>query len=252
MLLLADRFFSPAFENGLNGGGAVTQRIEACAGADGRLRIIPPGQACAPGERPLFWFEASAASPLEAGTPGPAGPPGPPGPAGPTGPPGPAGPPGPSGAPGAVVVAGDAARVALGGPRAAATERIGAAGPPGPPGPAGSPGPPGPPGPPGASGAQAVSSYEIVTTRFTVAPRQSGSGLVRCPAGKVVLGGGVRFDPDSGAPDAPDRGVVVRSSPLPADDAAGGPGWAATVKHAGQSTTGAITVIVSAICAVLR
>src|SRR2546423_771621 len=69
VLLLADRFFSPAFENGLNGGGAVTQRIEACAGADGRLRIIPPGQACAPGERPLFWFEASAASPLEAGTP---------------------------------------------------------------------------------------------------------------------------------------------------------------------------------------
>jgi hypothetical protein len=113
--------------------------------------------------------------------------------------------------------------------------------------------PPGPPGPPGPAGAQGVSGYEIVTTRFVVAPKQFGSGLVRCPAGKVVLGGGVRSDPDTPVPNGPDRAVVVRSSPLPAPEGgADGPGWGATVKHVGDSASGTITVIVTAICAVLH
>ena len=250
VLLLADRFFAPAFETGLNGNGVVSQRIEACQAADGMLHIIPSGQMCAPGERQLFWFQASAASPLEAGAPGPAGPAGP---SGVPGPAGPAGPPGPPGPPGAMVIAGGdpaSTRTTLGSPRAAASDRPGAVGPSGSPGPAGPPGPPGPPGPTGAPG---VSGYEIVTSRFVVAPKQVGSGLVRCPAGKVVLGGGVRADPDTPAPNGPDRAVVVRSSPLPAPEGgAGGPGWEATVKHAGDSASGAITVIVTAICAVLH
>jgi hypothetical protein len=195
-VLLADRFFSPPAPSRAAGAGLV-QRVDACLQADGTLRVVPSGDLCPPGERELFWFEASASAPLPEGTPGP---------------------PGPSGLPG-------------------------------PPGP---PGPHGPPGPPGSGGAEVGSGYEVVISRFVVAPKQVGSGVARCPAGKVVLGGGVRFDPES-ASSAVERSISVsKSSPVAAGEGGeGGPGWGVTVKHTGDSS-GAIALVVSAICAMVH
>ena len=134
---------------------------------------------------------------------------GPAGPTGPEGPPGPPGPEGPQGKPGetpspAVVRA------------AAAT--AGAAGP---------PGPQGPSGPPGIDG---VSGYEVVTTRVILEPSSRAQRFVECPAGKVVLSGGVAAErPLRPAP----RIVVIQSAPLlePIPGAGGGPRWRTSTRR---------------------
>jgi hypothetical protein len=74
---------------------------------------------------------------------------------------------------------------------------------------------------------------------------------VRCPAGKVAVGGGVLPDPDGprkgGAPE--DRTEVVVSGPLLPSGDGGGYGWTATVRNTG---TAPLSVIVAAICVILR
>ena len=80
---------------------------------------------------------------------------------------------------------------------------------------------------------------------------QSAVGQVRCPAGKVAVGGGVLPDPDNPRKgDAPqDRTEVVVSGPLLPSGDAGGYGWTATVRNTG---TAPLSVIVAAICVILR
>ena len=110
---------------------------------------------------------------------GATGAPGAPGPAGATGEGGPVGPPGPAGAQG---------ERGPGGP----------GGPAGPAGPQGEPGPPGHAGPPGS-----ISGWETVVGENTVVPPgETRYSIVRCPAGKLPLGGG-----PTGR-----RGLVVASS----------------------------------------
>ena len=114
-------------------------------------------------------------------------------------------------------------------------------------------GPAGPPGPPGAGGkpgVDGVSGFEIVTAGVAVPGRQSASGEVRCPAGKVALGGVVL--PDRATPgksgDPDDRMQVAVSAPLlPTGD--GGYGWTASVKNTGPA---ALSVVVAAVCVALR
>lgn len=159
-----------------------------------------------------------------------AGPAGPPGPKGPPGPPGPAGPAGPEGAPGQVATA--------------AVRAAAAAGPAGPAGPQGPQGPQGPAGPPGIDG---ISGYEVVTVRALVDPQARAHRAVECPAGKVVLSGGVAAErPVRPAP----RLVVVQSTPML--ESTPGRGWRATVENVADPGGETITVIVSAICAVAR
>jgi hypothetical protein len=96
-----------------------------------------------------------------------------------------------------------------------------------------------------------VSGFEIVSAQLAVANRQSAVGQVRCPAGKVAVGGGVLPDPDGprkgGAPE--DRTEVVVSGPLLPSGDGGGYGWTATVRNTG---TPPLSVIVAAICVILR
>lgn len=163
-------------------------RIEACAHKEtGRLRAVAAGESCHPSESSLEWSVQ-----------GPPGPAGPQGPAGPTGPQGPAGPPG---------AAGPAGPEGPGGP-------VGPAGPAGATGPAGAAGPPGPTGPAGASGWEQVSSAPVVVNAGA-----SRGALARCPAGKVVVGGGFA-SPGAGT-------VVVESRPVPPtlSDPRSGWGW---------------------------
>jgi hypothetical protein len=211
--------------------------------ATGKLRMIDLDQArCSEDERRYLLVEgkgpvtafpeqayAAAAAPNFVPLPGLTGPPGPPGPAGPPGPPGPAGLTGAAGTAGTRSAASDLAR--------------GPAGPPGPPGPAGAIGPPGPSG---------VSGYEIVTTKVLVRGGRSASGLVNCPAGKVALGGGV-------LPEAPttlqalalaERVALLQSAPM--TDPTGTGGWLATVRNDSDPSSGEMTVILSAVCALSR
>ena len=155
-----------------------------------------------------------------------AGPAGPPGPEGPTGPPGPEGPQGPAGqTPSPDLV------------RAAAV-----AGAPGP------DGPQGPQGPPGPAGIDGISGYEVVTTRVMLQPSTRAQRAVACPAGKVVLSGGVAAErPQQPAP----RIMVIQSAPLL--EPIPGAGWRATVENIDDPASGQpVAVIVSAICAIVR
>jgi hypothetical protein len=228
ILLLGDRFDAVP-------GYALTQPVRvdapmaACVAEESMRLINSDLERCGPGEMELA-SEHTGAS-------------GPPGPAGPPGPPGPAGPPGPQGAAGAPGSAGRAA---------AGTGPTGPAPVPGAASASGSPpGPPGPAGPAGRAGADGVSGFEIVSAKLAVTSRESAAGQVRCPAGKVAVGGGVLPDPDGprkgAAPE--DRTELVVSGPLlPSGDAAGY-GWTATVRNTG---TAPLAVVVAAICVVLR
>ena len=220
--------------------------------ATGKLRMIDLEQSrCSEDERRYLLVEGkgpvtafpeeayTAAAPNVVPLPGLTGPPGP---AGPAGPPGAAGPPGPAGSPGPTLGAGT---------RSAAGDlpRSGPAGPPGRPGP---PGPPGPPGAVGPAGPAGVSGYEIVTTRLLVRGGRTASGLVSCPSGKVALGGGI-------LPEAPttlqalalaERVALLQSAPT--TDPTGTGGWLATVRNNSEPSSGEMTVILSAVCAVAR
>jgi hypothetical protein len=113
------------------------------------------------------------------------------------------------------------------------------------------PGPPGPAGPPGRAGSDGVSGFEIVTAKLAVPTRESAAGEVRCPSGKIAVGGGVLPDPDaaqkSGTP-ATRMEVAVSSPLLPSAD--GGYGWTATVKN--TSGNSPLSVLVAAVCLTLR
>lgn len=92
----------------------------------------------------------------------------------------------------------------------------GPAGPTGATGPAGAVGPPGPTGPAGVSGWEQVSSLPVVVNAGA-----SRGALARCPAGKVVVGGGFA-SPGAGT-------VVVESRPVPPTLSDPGSGWGWTV-----------------------
>lgn len=227
ILLLGDRFDAvPGYA--LTQPASIEAEMAACV-TDESMRLINPGlERCRPGELELASDHA---------TPGASGPPGP---AGPQGPPGPPGPPGPAGA---VGVPGAAGRATAGTGPTRARIAGAASTPEGQPGPAGSPGPAGP------AGVDGVSGFEIASARLTVASRQSAVGQVRCPAGKVAVGGGSLPDPDDPRKGAPeDRMEIVVSAPLlPSGD--GGYGWTATVRNTG---TAPLSVVVTAICLTLR
>ncbi len=152
------------------------------------------------------------------------GPQGPSGPEGPIGPPGPEGPRGPAGlmpSPAAVRTAAAAAQGA---------------------------GPMGPQGPPGPTGADGVSGYEVVSTRVILDPQKRAQREVECPAGKLVLSGGVAAEHSTQY--SPDL-VVVQSAPLL--EPTPGRGWRVTVENlADPGHSQPIVVIVSAICAIAR
>ena len=115
-------------------------------------------------------------------------------------------------------------------------------------GPPGPPGPVGPPGPAGRAGTDGVSAFEIVTAKVTVEPRQTTAGEARCPAGKVALGGGALSDPDT--PGASQyRMEIVMSAPLLPRGDPGDYGWTVAVRNTGSA---ALTVVVAAMCAVMR
>ena len=116
------------------------------------------------------------------GETGPAGPPGPAGPAGPAGKQGPAGPQGPAGgAPGS-----------------------------GPAGPQGPQGPQGPAGPRGPAGPADTANATIRTASVSVAGGAVGGTIVRCPAGKRALGGGVLL----GNPNAVSGDQIIENGPV--------------------------------------
>jgi len=93
--------------SGVAAAAPVSSTINGCVGLSGLLRIVNPGTACGPLEKPLQWNAEGVPGP--AGPQGPAGPAGPTGPAGPqgdTGAQGPAGPQGPQGVPGSSGITG--------------------------------------------------------------------------------------------------------------------------------------------------
>lgn len=150
------------------------------------------------------------------GEPGPEGPMGPPGPEGPTGPRGPAGE--------------TPSRAAV---RAAAAGAVME----------------GPVGPPGPTGADGISGYQVVSDRIVLEPLRRVQREVECPAGKMVLGGGVAAE--QSAQPLP-KIVVIQSGPL-LDPGTPGRGWVATVENlASPAHSGPIVVVVSAICAIVR
>lgn len=223
VLLLGDRFDAAA-GYGVSQPIGAQAHIGACV-ADESLRLIDRDrERCRPDE-----LELASALPRPADPSGPAGPPGPPGPPGPSGPPGPPGPPGPAGK-----AAGPATML---GSRAAASA------------PAGPPGPPGPPGPAGRPGGDGVSGLEVVTAELTVPVRKSATGGVRCPGGKVAVGGGVLPAPADGGEAGTDEFGLVASGPILPGGGAGPPGWTATVTNASRAD---VSVLVAVICLASR
>jgi hypothetical protein len=113
---------------------------------------------------------------------------------------------------------------------------------------AGAPGPVGPKGPPGPAGIDGISGYEVVSTRVMLQPSTRAQRTVACPAGKVVLSGGVAAErPQQPAP----RIMVIQSAPLL--EPIPGAGWRATVENIDDPASGQpVAVIVSAICAIAR
>ena len=228
ILLLGDRFDAvPGYA--LTQPVRVEARMAACVAEESMRLIDSDLERCRSDELELASQHTAVGAP------------GPPGPAGPAGPPGAPGPPGPRGAPGS---AGGGGRAPAGTDPPGRASADAASAP-------GSPGPPGPPGPAGRAGADGVSGFEIVSAELALTSRQSAVGQVRCPVGKVAVGGGVLPDPDSPRKgDAPeDRTEVVVSGPLLPSGDGGGYGWTATVRNTG---TAPLSVIVAAICVILR
>jgi Collagen triple helix repeat (20 copies) len=180
------------------------------------------------------------------GAPGAKGDPGPKGDTGATGATGATGDQGPAGAPGAKGDKGDTG--AMGAPGAkgdpgapGAPGAKGDPGAPGAPGAKGDPGAPGTPGAPGAKGdkgdpgANGVSGYQIVTASTAIDPGIEITGLVFCPSGKKVTGGGWtttdnRFNVN-----------VIGSGPN-----ADATGWQGGMYNAGTTTA---TLTLTALCA---
>jgi Collagen triple helix repeat (20 copies) len=127
-----------------------------CVTGNGSLRVIVPGAACKNNEVAIDWNQTGPRGPQ--GMDGRTGQQGEPGPQGIQGVPGPKGDTGPQGIQGV-------------------------------PGPKGDTGPQGIQGPPGPAG---VSGYQIVVAEVTVGLLSSNNVSVDCPAGKRVVGGGVR------------------------------------------------------------
>jgi hypothetical protein len=180
--------------------------IHACVNPAGQIRIVAANDACRPQETPLQWNTMAPQGPPgpkgDKGDPGPPGPEGPqgcpgpqgekgdPGPPGPEGPQGPSGPEGPQGPPGPQGEKGDPGPPGPEGPQGPPGPQ-GEKGDPGPPGPEGPQGPPGPEGPPGSKGDPGISGYELLFVQNNdVPPTGISSYTVRCPSGKVALGGG--------------------------------------------------------------
>lgn len=90
--------------SGVAAAAPVSSAINGCVGLTGLLRIVNPGTACGPLEKPLQWNAQGVPGPVgpqgPAGAQGPSGPAGPAGPKGDTGAQGPAGPQGLQGTPG--------------------------------------------------------------------------------------------------------------------------------------------------------
>jgi hypothetical protein len=170
--------------------------IHACVNPAGQIRIVAANDACRSQETPLQWNTMGPQGPPgpkgdkgDPGPPGPGGPQGPPGPQGEEGDPGPPGPEGPQGPPGPQGEEGNPGPPGPEGPQGPPGPQ-GEEGDPGPPGPEGPQGPSGPEGPPGPKGDSGISGYEFHFERFDVPPTGRSSHVVRCPSGKVALGGG--------------------------------------------------------------
>jgi hypothetical protein len=220
VLLLADRYLGHHAQGEAEHGqlAGFTDPCTDDGEADGvqgpSLSETGQAEACHEGER----------APWVPGTSLLAGPAGPVGPEGPAGPPGPEGPAGSKGSPGET-------------PSPAAVRAVAAA--------AGAEGPAGPQGPPGPAGTDGISGYEVVSTRVMVDPQTRAQRAVECPAGKVVLSGGVAAErPAHPAP----RIVIIQSAPLL--EPTPGRGWRATVENVAADEP--IAVIWSAICAIAR
>jgi len=179
--------------------------IHACVNPAGQIRIVAANDACRPRETPLQWNIMGSQGPPgpegpqgppgpqgEKGDPGPPGsegPQGPPGPQGEEGDPGPPGPEGPQGLPGPQGEKGDPGPAGPEGPQGPPGPQ-GEEGDPGSPGPEGPQGPPGAEGPPGPKGDSGISGYELLFVQNNDVPPGISSYTVRCPSGKVALGGG--------------------------------------------------------------
>lgn len=110
---------------------------------------------------------------------------------------------------------------------------------PGPTGPTGPTGPVGPQGPAGPASA-GISGREVVTKDETLGDANPHTWSVDCPAGKSVIGGGVKVISGFGGITNPSQSAIVRSS-APATN-----GWQATVTDNGGglfSSTGTVYAI---------
>jgi hypothetical protein len=180
----------------------------------GNLRVIDTtaGDSCRPSEIAISWSKTGPA-----GQQGPAGPTGPPGPTGPQGPKGDTGATGPQGPIGPTGPKGD-------------TGATGATGPQGPIGPTG------PKGDPGAPGANGVSGYQIVSASTPLPGGVAVIGVLPCPAGKKVVGGGWTSD----APDTATDPIITKNAP-----SADGTAWTGTMVHSSGAT---VNVTLTAAC----
>ena len=160
----------------------------------------PMGGECDAGEILFTW-----------GITGPEGPEGPAGPRGSQGMAGPQGPQGPTGA-------------------------MGPAGPQGPAGPTGPAGPKGDPGLQGLQGDPGISGYEVVYAPFELARFSEQTGDLLCPAGKKVLGGGIRAS------------AFPALNPVAGNPTADGTAYSYSAKN---NTFNTITVELSVVCAVV-
>lgn len=191
----------------------------------GVLRAVDTdkGQRCLQSETALTWNQT--------GPTGPKGDPGPTGPQGAKGDTGAAGAVGPQGAPGPTGAAGPAGQAGPQGPKGDTGDpgpqgvpgQAGPQGPTGPTGPQGDPGPQGAQGDPGPAGSPGLSNYHVLVSDDRYVDNFGRFALTKyCPAGQVVLGGGVQDVTQW-------NGFVVNQSYPLAD----GSGWFVTVTNTG-------------------
>jgi hypothetical protein len=163
------------------------QVVQGCyTNSTGSLRVVPDRDNCQNSETPISWNKQGIR-----GMPGQTGPEGMQGPQGLQGSQGDAGAQGDQGPEGLQGVPGEV-------------------GPPGPPGATGAPGARGAAGPAGPRGPSGLGGYEIVSNRVGVELGSSNHVLVNCPAGKRVIGGGVRTGGGLAANGAPAYAMASR------------------------------------------